>query len=66
VRAYARRAEEAGFTHVLAHDHVVGADPAVHTRWDGPTMCTPHFIKRFGEYCAEQWFGVWSSATPSD
>jgi probable F420-dependent oxidoreductase len=36
VRAYVQRAEELGFTHVLAYDHVVGADPAVHTGWDGP------------------------------
>jgi probable F420-dependent oxidoreductase len=36
VRAYAQRAEELGFSHVLAYDHVVGADPAVHTGWDGP------------------------------
>ena len=36
VRACAQRAEELGFTHVLAYDHVVGADPAVHTGWDGP------------------------------
>jgi probable F420-dependent oxidoreductase len=36
VRAYALGAEELGFTHVLAYDHVVGADPEVHTGWDGP------------------------------
>ena len=36
VRAYAQRAEELGFTHVLSYDHVAGADPAVHTGWDGP------------------------------
>jgi probable F420-dependent oxidoreductase len=36
VRAYAQRAEELGFTHLLAYDHVVGADPAVHEGWDGP------------------------------
>ncbi len=36
VRAYAERAEELGFTHLLAYDHVVGADPAVHAGWDGP------------------------------
>jgi probable F420-dependent oxidoreductase len=36
VRAYAQRAEELGFSHVLAYDHVVGADPAVHAGWDGP------------------------------
>ena len=36
VGAYAQQAEELGFTHVLAYDHVVGADPAVHPGWDGP------------------------------
>jgi probable F420-dependent oxidoreductase len=36
VRAYAERVEELGFTHVLAYDHVVGADPQVHTGWNGP------------------------------
>jgi probable F420-dependent oxidoreductase len=36
VRAYAQGAEELGFTHVLAYDHVAGADPAVHAGWDGP------------------------------
>jgi probable F420-dependent oxidoreductase len=36
VRAFAQRAEELGFTHVLAYDHVVGVDPAVHAGWDGP------------------------------
>lgn len=36
VRAYGRRVEELGFTHLLAYDHVIGADPEVHTGWDGP------------------------------
>ncbi len=36
VRAYGRRVEELGYTHVLAYDHVVGADPAVHRGWAGP------------------------------
>jgi probable F420-dependent oxidoreductase len=36
VRAYAQRAEELGFTHLLAYDHVLGADPAVHEGWNGP------------------------------
>jgi len=36
VRAYAQRAEELGFTHVLAYDHVAGADPTAHPGWDGP------------------------------
>ena len=42
VRAYAERVEELGFTHVLAYDHVVGADPAVHTRLDGPVRRAHH------------------------
>jgi probable F420-dependent oxidoreductase len=36
VRAYAQRVEELGFKHVLAYDHVVGADPKVHADWNGP------------------------------
>jgi probable F420-dependent oxidoreductase len=36
VRVYAQGAESLGFTHVLAYDHVVGADPAVYPGWDGP------------------------------
>jgi probable F420-dependent oxidoreductase len=36
VRAYGERAEQLGFAHVLAYDHVVGADPAVHQGWSGP------------------------------
>lgn len=36
VRAYGQRVEELGFRHVLAYDHVLGADPAVHENWQGP------------------------------
>jgi probable F420-dependent oxidoreductase len=36
VRAYAERVEELGFAHVLAYDHVLGADPAAHAPWAGP------------------------------
>jgi probable F420-dependent oxidoreductase len=36
VRAYAEGVTELGYTHLLAYDHVVGADPAVHARWSGP------------------------------
>jgi probable F420-dependent oxidoreductase len=36
VRAYAENVEHFGFTHVLAYDHVLGADPAVHAGWSGP------------------------------
>ena len=36
VRAYAEHVEASNFTHVLTYDHVVGADPSVHTGWGGP------------------------------
>jgi probable F420-dependent oxidoreductase len=36
VRAYATRVEELGFAHVLAYDHVLGADPVAHAPWNGP------------------------------
>jgi probable F420-dependent oxidoreductase len=36
VRAYAEHAEGLGFAHLLAYDHVVGADPKVHVGWNGP------------------------------
>jgi probable F420-dependent oxidoreductase len=36
VRAYAQRVEELGYSHVLAYDHVLGADPGVHAGWSGP------------------------------
>jgi probable F420-dependent oxidoreductase len=36
VRAYAQGAAGLGFAHVLAYDHVLGADPAAHAPWHGP------------------------------
>jgi probable F420-dependent oxidoreductase len=33
---FARTVESLGFRHVLAYDHVVGADPAAHPGWSGP------------------------------
>ena len=36
VRAYAMGVEGLGYTHLLAYDHVLGADPAVHEGWAGP------------------------------
>jgi probable F420-dependent oxidoreductase len=47
VRAYVRRIEELGYRHVLAYDHVVGADPAVHTGWSGPYDVTTTFHEPF-------------------
>ena len=36
VRAYAERAEQLGYRHLLAYDHVLGADPQAHPGWSGP------------------------------
>lgn len=36
IRAYAATVEELGYAHILAYDHVVGADPAGHPGWAGP------------------------------
>lgn len=34
IRAYGQQVEELGYSHILAYDHVVGADAEVHTGWD--------------------------------
>jgi probable F420-dependent oxidoreductase len=36
VRRYAETIERLGYAHVLAYDHVLGADPEVHRNWRGP------------------------------
>lgn len=36
VRSYGQGVDTLGFTHLLAYDHVVGADPEVHRDWSGP------------------------------
>jgi len=36
VRAFGQGVEDLGFAHLLAYDHVLGADPAVHQPWTGP------------------------------
>jgi probable F420-dependent oxidoreductase len=33
VRAYAQGVDDLGFRHLIAYDHVLGADPAVHQDW---------------------------------
>jgi probable F420-dependent oxidoreductase len=35
IREYGQAVDEMGFDHLLAFDHVVGADPAVHAGWAG-------------------------------
>ena len=47
VRAYVQRVEELGYRHVLAYDHVLGADPAVHRGWQGPYDLATTFHEPF-------------------
>jgi probable F420-dependent oxidoreductase len=47
VRAFAVASEELGYTHLLAYDHVVGADPTVHRGWRGPYDVTTTFHEPF-------------------
>ncbi len=50
VRAYAERVEELGYSHILVYDHVVGADTAVHTGWNGPYDVHTTFHEPFVMY----------------
>src|ERR1035441_8350534 len=41
IRTYAKAVEDMGYEHLLAYDHVVGADVTIHKNWTGPyTMDT--------------------------
>lgn len=47
IRAYAQAAQELGYAHLLAYDHVVGADPEVHAPWQGPYDIDTQFHEPF-------------------
>ncbi len=47
VRAYGEGVEDLGFQHVLAYDHVVGADPEIHRPWKGPYDVDTQFHEPF-------------------
>jgi probable F420-dependent oxidoreductase len=47
IRAFAQAAEELGFRHVLAYDHVLGADPRVHGPLSGPYTHETSFHEPF-------------------
>jgi probable F420-dependent oxidoreductase len=47
IRAYGQGVEELGFQHIMAYDHVVGADPAVYEGWTGPYDITSTFHEPF-------------------
>ena len=47
LRSYGEGVEALGFSHLLAYDHVLGADPAVHTGWRGPYNLASTFHEPF-------------------
>ncbi len=47
VRAYGQQVEALGYSHILAYDHVVGADPTVHENWNGPYNSSTTFHEPF-------------------
>src|SRR6476619_319993 len=47
VRAYVAAAEELGFAHMLAYDHVLGADPEHYRGWSGPYTVDTAFHEPF-------------------
>jgi probable F420-dependent oxidoreductase len=50
IRAYAQGVEQLGYAHLLAYDHVLGADPAVHAPWTGPYDVDTTFHEPFVLY----------------
>src|SRR5712692_2723931 len=47
VRAFAQAAQGLGYQHLLAYDHVLGADPAGHPGWSGPYTVNSLFHEPF-------------------
>ena len=47
VRDYAQAAEGLGYTHILAYDHVLGANPHRPGGWQGPYTCDTPFLEPF-------------------
>lgn len=50
IRAYAQGAEALGYGHLMAYDHVLGADPVVHSPWPGPYDVSTTFQELFVLY----------------
>jgi probable F420-dependent oxidoreductase len=47
VRAYGEGVAQLGYAHLLAYDHVLGADPGVHEGWSGPYNIETTFHEPF-------------------
>ena len=58
MRAYGEGVEALGYHHLLAYDHVLGADPEAHAPWRGPYDVATTFHEPF------VMFGYLAAATP--
>ena len=47
IRDYAQTAEDLGYSHILAYDHVLGANPERPGGWEGPYTHQPAFHEPF-------------------
>lgn len=47
IREFAQTAEDLGYTHILAYDHVLGADPEGYAPWRGPYTYQDPFMEPF-------------------
>lgn len=47
IRAFAQTAEELGYTHILAYDHILGASPERPGGWEGPYTIDDPFMEPF-------------------
>ena len=47
IKAYAQTAEDLGYTHILAYDHVLGANPERPGGWSGPYTYRDPFMEPF-------------------
>jgi probable F420-dependent oxidoreductase len=47
IRTWGQEVERAGYQHALVYDHVLGADPDVHTPWDRPYNVRTTFREPF-------------------
>ena len=47
IRDYAQAAESLGYSHVLAYDHILGANPDRPGGWSGPYTYQTPFIEPF-------------------
>ena len=61
IRAYGQGVTELGFSHLLAYDHVLGADPHVHQPWTGPyDVHTTFHEPSVRGLCARGSYRAWS------